>query len=103
MNLKIEALEQNHTWAVVDLPAGKVPIWCKWVYKIKYNAHGTVGRFKARLVAKGYTQQENLDFHDTFSPVAKLTTVIAVVDTATLKHWPVYQMDVHNAFLNGDL
>ncbi|XP_075102906.1 uncharacterized protein LOC107764446 [Nicotiana tabacum] len=56
MNLEIEAIEQNHTWDVVDLQPSKVPIGYKWVYKIKYNADGSVERFKARLVAKGYTQ-----------------------------------------------
>ncbi|XP_075076649.1 uncharacterized protein LOC142163277 [Nicotiana tabacum] len=103
MQLEIEALEQNYSWEVVDLPSGKIPVGCKWVYKIKYNADGSVERFKARLVAKGYTQQEGLDFHDTFSPVAKLTTVRTVVVAAALKGWLIFQMDVHNAFLNGDL
>ncbi|XP_019248461.1 PREDICTED: uncharacterized protein LOC109227719 [Nicotiana attenuata] len=103
MKLEIEALEQNNTWEVVTLPPGKVPIRCKWVYKIKYNANGSIERFKARLVAKGYTQQEGIDFHDTFSPVAKMTTVRTVIAIAALKHWPLFQMDVHNAFLNGDL
>ncbi|XP_070038341.1 uncharacterized mitochondrial protein AtMg00810-like [Nicotiana tomentosiformis] len=59
MQLEIEALEQNRTWKIVDLPDGKVSIGCKWVYKIKYNEDSLVERFKARLVAKGYTQQED--------------------------------------------
>ncbi|KAL3367917.1 hypothetical protein AABB24_009002 [Solanum stoloniferum] len=56
MDQEIQALSDNNTWEIVDLPLGKVPIGYKWVYKIKYKADGSVGRFKARLVAKGFTQ-----------------------------------------------
>uniref|UniRef100_A0A803QCK0 Reverse transcriptase Ty1/copia-type domain-containing protein n=1 Tax=Cannabis sativa TaxID=3483 RepID=A0A803QCK0_CANSA len=58
MNNEIDALERNHTWIVVSLPAEHHAIGCRWVYKIKYNADGSVERCKARLVAKGYNQQE---------------------------------------------
>ncbi|BBH10363.1 RmlC-like cupins superfamily protein, partial [Prunus dulcis] len=60
MAKELQALEQNHTWSLTSLPAGKHPIGCKWVYKVKYHSNGSVERYKARLVAKGYTQQEGL-------------------------------------------
>lgn len=75
MDAEIIALEQNNTWTLVDLPQGKIPIGCKWVYKIKYKSDGNIKRFKARLVAKGYTQIERVDYFDTFSPIAKMTTI----------------------------
>ncbi|XP_047252510.1 uncharacterized protein LOC107841007 isoform X1 [Capsicum annuum] len=103
MKLEIQALENNNTWELVDLPPGKNVIGSKWVYKIKYKANGDVEIFKFRLVAKGYSQQEGLDYHDTFSPVAKMVTVRCVVALAMSKGWYLYQMDVYNAFLQGDL
>lgn len=57
MTKELHALEQNHTWDIVDLPTGKKPIGCKWVYKVKLKSDGSLERFKARLVGKGYIQQ----------------------------------------------
>lgn len=57
MKAEIEALESNHTWDIVSLPEGKIPIGYKQIYNIKYKASGEVERFKARLVAKGYSQK----------------------------------------------
>ena len=103
MKLEIKALEDNKTWLVVDLPLGKHAVYSKWIYKIKHKADGDIKRFKSRIVAKGYSQQERLDYHDTFSPVVKMVTVRSVIVVDVSKGWFLYQMDMYNAFLQGDL
>lgn len=103
MNKEIQAVEANQTWLVTLLPPGKVPVGCKWIYKVKYHANGSIERYKAKLVAKGYTQTEGEDFHDTYSPVAKMSTVRTLLAIAAIKNWHLHQLDVNNAFLHGYL
>ncbi|CAA7032085.1 unnamed protein product [Microthlaspi erraticum] len=103
MGKEVIALEENETWTLEDLPPGKRAIGSKWVYKIKYHSDGTIERYKARLVALGNRQVEGEDYGETFAPVAKMGTVRMFLKVAAGNDWPVYQMDVHNAFLHGDL
>jgi hypothetical protein len=103
MHAEINALEENKTWILVDLPPNKKPIGYRWVYKVKYKSDRQIEQYKARLVAKGYTQCEGLDYHETFSPVAKLTTVRLLLALAAAKHWSLHQLDVNNAFLHDTL
>lgn len=103
MQLELAALELNNTWSLVPLPKDKHTIGCRWIYKVKYKSDGSIDRHKARLVAKGYTQQEGVDFLETFSPVAKLVTVKIILALAATQHWHIHQLDINNAFLHGDL
>ncbi|TYK18103.1 Cysteine-rich RLK (receptor-like protein kinase) 8 [Cucumis melo var. makuwa] len=103
MKAELEAMETNQTWSIVPLPKGKNSIGCRWVYKIKHKADGSIERYKTRLVAKGYTQQEGLDYFETFSLVVKMVTVKTLLTIAVSKEWPLLQLDVNNAFLHGEL
>ncbi|CAL9021128.1 unnamed protein product, partial [Prunus brigantina] len=100
---EMEALQKNCTWELVDLPKGKRPVGCKWVFTVKHKADGSVERYKARLVAKGYTQIYGVDYSETFAPVAKINTIRVILSLAANLDWPLHQFDVKNAFLHGDL
>ena len=90
INEELDALHKNNTWDMVDLPPGQSVVGCRWVYKIKTKT-------------KGFTQEYGIDYDETFAPVAHLTSVRCLIAMAAVYRWPLYQIDVKNAFLNGDL
>ena len=96
-----ESLMSNGAWELVEAPPGRNIVTCKWVFKVKRDAEGRVVRFKARLVARGFTQAYGVDYLETYSPVAKLTTYRVIFALAALEQWEVHGMDVITAFLLG--
>jgi hypothetical protein len=97
MQHELNALQANNTWSLVTLPPYKQPIGCKWVYKIRLKADGTVERYKTRLVSKGYDQIESIELQ-------KWSQLICVlISVASLLGWYLHQLDINNVFLHGDL
>ena len=85
MNEEYNSIMRKKTWELVELPKDKVPIGSQWLFKSKLKAYGSIDKFKARLVENGYSQQEGIDFEETYAPVAKLNTIRLLVALAT-KH-----------------
>lgn len=103
MKSEIESMHFNQVWDLLEPPEGVKSIGCKWIYKKKRGADGKVETFKARLVAKCFTQKEEIDYEETFSPVAMLKSIRILLSIAAHFDYEVWQMDVKTAFLNGNL
>ncbi|GJY78640.1 ribonuclease H-like domain-containing protein [Tanacetum coccineum] len=100
---KYNALIKNSTWILVPKPPNANVVRSMWLFRHKYHVDGSLSRYKARLVANGRSQQYGVDCDDTFSPVVKPATIRTVLSLALSRNWPIHQLDVKNAFLNGDL
>lgn len=103
MQEDLDALNKNQTWELVSKPENCELITCKWVYCLKKNSDGVVDKYKARLVARGFPQSYGLDYEEPFSPVAKMVTVRTIFSLTTSMNWKLWQLDVKNAFLYGEL
>lgn len=97
------ALMKKGTWSLVPSSPSMHVVANKPVFRVKYKANGSFERHKARLVAKGFQQQAGLDFVETFSPVVKPSTIGVVFTLAVTFNSAIQQVDVNNAFLNGEL
>jgi hypothetical protein len=97
------ALIDNGVFELVRLPPGRKAIGCRWVFKVKHNADGSIERYKARLVIKGYSQRPGFDFTETFSPTPKWATIRTILALAALDDLELHSVDISSAFLNGDL
>ena len=95
---EVDSLARNDTWRLEELPPGRQAIGCRWLLKRKDD-----GRYKARLVAKGYSQQEGVDFTDTFAPVAKFNSLRTLLALVYKNDWEQEGMDVKTAFLNSQV
>lgn len=100
---EMNVLNKNNTLSITDLPQDKKEVGCKWVFTVKYKADGSVERYKARLVVKGFTQTHGIDYQEAFAPVATINSIRILLSLVVNFNWTLYQYDVKNAFLNGEL
>ena len=103
MNEELDQIEKNQTWKLVPSPSQKNVIGTKWIFKNKLDENRKIIKNKAHLVCKGYAQIEEIDFDETFAPVARLESIRMFLALAVYKGFKIYQMDVKSAFLNGNL
>jgi hypothetical protein len=102
MREEYNALMAQNTWTLVPRPAGVNVVMGKWIFRHKLNSDGSLARSKARWVVRGFTQQQGVDYDETFSPIIKPATICVVLSMATSHNWSIHQLDVKNAFLHGN-
>ena len=103
MHKEIRSLQKNGTYQLVELPKGKRPLKCKWIFKLKKDGNSKLVRYKARLVVKVFEQKKGIDFDEIFSPVVKMTSIRTILNMTTSLDLEVQQLDVKTASLHGDL
>lgn len=103
MNEEVSSLKQNKTWTLVVPPTDHPIIDNRWTYKVKTNNDGSIQRFKARLLARGFKQQAGVDYHETFSPVARFNSIRTILSVAASRNLKLQHFDIKTAFLHGEL
>jgi hypothetical protein len=107
MRSELKSMRDKKVWSLVPArqcrDAGRRPIGCKWVFKLKRKSDGTIERYKARLVAIGTGQRPGLEYNDTYAPVLRYKTLRALLCIAAIHDLELAQLDVQTAFLNGEM
>src|SRR6218665_2644476 len=102
MSEEINSLLNNDTFEICRLPEGRKVIGGRWVYSDKLGPNGDE-QYKARYVAKGYSQVQDIDYSETFSPTVRITSVRMLMQLAVQQGMIVHQMDVKTAYLNAPI
>ena len=103
INEELATLRATGTWELVDIPSNANLVGSKWVFQVKKDTAGHVVWYKARLVAQGFSQVPGVDYFDTFAPVARLSSIRAVLAIAAVENLEIHQIDIKGAYLNGVL
>ena len=103
MDHEMEMLEKAITWKPVVCLPGKNVIGCKWVFRIKHKANGSIEKCKAQLIACRFMQIHGVDYFETYSPIAKLASFCLILTIAACHSWEVHAFNFNGAYLNGEL
>ncbi|XP_070025608.1 uncharacterized mitochondrial protein AtMg00820-like [Nicotiana sylvestris] len=103
MQDELNQFERSQVWHLVPRPKDRSVIGTEWVFRNKLNEDGTVTRNKARLVVQGYSQEEGIDYDETFALVVRLEAIRLLIAFAAHMEFTLHQIDVKSAFLNGYL
>jgi hypothetical protein len=101
MTEEYQSIIKNDVWEIVPRPKSKDVVSSKWLFKIKHAVDGSIEKYKARFVARGFSQKEGIDYEETFSLVARYTSIRTIIALAAKMKWKLHQMDVKTTFLNG--
>jgi hypothetical protein len=96
-----QSIINNDVWEIVPRPKSKDVVSSKWLFKIKHATDGSIEKYKAIFVARGFSQKEGIDYEETFTPVARYTSIKTIIAFAAKMKWKLHQMDVKTTFLNG--
>jgi hypothetical protein len=94
MTEEYQSIIKNDVWEIVPRPKNKDVVSSKWLYKIKHATDGSIEKHKERFVAYGFSQKEGIDYEETFSPVARYTSIITIISLVAKMKWRLHQMDV---------
>ncbi|CAL8992763.1 unnamed protein product, partial [Prunus brigantina] len=100
---ELKSMKNNQVWELVEPHKSQKLVGSKWVFETKKDKYGRIERFKARLVTKGFTQKEGIDYIVMFSPVSTNDSFLIIMVLVAHCDLLLHQMDVKNAFLNGEL
>nr|GEV29149.1 retrotransposon protein, putative, Ty1-copia subclass [Tanacetum cinerariifolium] len=103
MNVEMQSMKDNKVWDLVNLPPNGKTVGSKWLFKKNTVMDGAIHTFKARLVAKGFTQTYEVDYEQTFSPVAGIRTIRILIAITAFYDYEIWKMAIKTAFLNGHL
>jgi hypothetical protein len=96
-----DSIVKNSVWEIVPRPIDKSVVGLRWIYKVKKVVDGSMEKYKAGFVAWGFSQIEGIDYGETFSPVARYSSIRSILALSAQMGWCIHQMDVKIVFLNG--
>ena len=96
-----KSIMKNDVWEIVPRPEGKSVVTSRWLYKIKHGADGRIEKYKARFVVRGFSQKEGVNYDETFSHVARYTSIRSTIAIASTMGWNLHQTNFKTSFLNG--